>query len=51
MLSKIHNNLALMPFCGDIGRGGLGISKQWVVVSHSLHVTPYGISGFGDTGM
>lgn len=50
MLNAIHNNLAVVLFCGDIA-GGLGISKQGVVVSHSLHVTPYGTSGFGDGAM
>lgn len=50
MLSKMHHNLAVVLFCGDIA-GGLGISKQQVVISHSLHVTPYGTSGFGDGAM
>lgn len=48
VFSKIQNNFA--PFCEDIA-GGLGISKQWVVISQSLHVAPYGISGFSDAGM
>lgn len=46
MLSKTHPNLAVVLFCGDIV-GGLGIPKPGVVVSHSLHVIPYGTSGFG----
>lgn len=47
MLSEIHHNLAVILFCGNIA-GSPGISKQQVVISHSLHVTPYGTSGFGD---
>lgn len=39
-----------MPFCGDTGEV-CDTSKQWMVVSHSLQVTTYGISGFGDSGM
>lgn len=46
-LSEIHHNLAVILFCGGVA-GGPGVSKQWVLVSHSLHVTPYGTSGLGD---
>lgn len=50
MLSEIHHNLAVAVFCGDIA-GGLSKSKQGVLVSHSLHVTPHGTSGFGDAAV
>lgn len=50
ILSEIRHNLAVAVFCGDIV-GGLGKSKQGVLVSHSLHVTPHGTSGFGDGAM
>lgn len=42
MLSKLCNNLTPRLFGQDFA-GGLGASQQWEVVSHSSHVTAYGL--------